>query len=167
MYLYNTTKKTKKFVVLYFFYLATLFITLYLPTNPISILLNQLQTDLTLYGIEPFLKPNQLIDVDIWINPHYKIIITQACNGMIPILFLYASILAYPTKLKYKLIWIIIGYIFYVITNILRLIIVTKVTEIYGSNSFYLIHDIIGNALLMIVGLSIFILFIKTSQTTT
>ena len=165
MHSYNT--KTKKFIVLYFIYLGILFLILYAPTLSISEILNQFQTDLTLQTIEPFLKKNQLKDIDIWINSHYKIIITQACNGMIPILFLVASILAYPSRIIYKLIWIVIGYISYVIVNALRLVMVTKVTEVYGSGSFYWIHDIVGNALLMIVGLGIFIAFIKTSQTTT
>jgi len=162
MHSYNT--KTKKFIVLYFIYLGILFLILYAPTLSISEILNQFQTDLTLQTIEPFLKKNQLKDIDIWINSHYKIIITQACNGMIPILFLVASILAYPSRIIYKLIWIVIGYISYVIVNALRLVMVTKVTEVYGSGSFYWIHDIVGNALLMIVGLGIFIAFIKSSQ---
>jgi exosortase/archaeosortase family protein len=165
MHSYNT--KAKKFIVLYFIYLGILFVALYAHTSSISEILNQFQTNLTLQTIAPFLKENQLKGIDIWINPHYKIIITQACNGMIPILFLVASILAYPSKIIYKLIWIVIGYISYVIVNALRLVLVTKVTEVYGSKSFYWIHDIVGNALLMIVGLGIFIAFIKTSQTTT
>jgi exosortase/archaeosortase family protein len=130
-------------------------------------MLNQFQTNLTVTTLKPFLQPNQIKDYDIWINPHYKIIITQACNGMIPILFLFASILAYPSKWIYKVIWIVLGYITYVIVNAIRLIIVTKVTQIYGRESFYWIHDIVGNALLMIVGLVLFVSFIKISRTTT
>jgi exosortase/archaeosortase family protein len=161
------TPKTKQFIIRYFLFLGILFGLLYIPTSNISIYLNQFQTNLTLKLINIFLDENQLKGIDIWINPHYKIIITQACNGMIPILFLTASILAYPSKIIYKTIWIAIGYIGFVAINTIRLLLVTKVTMLYGSDAFYWIHDIVGNFLLMVVGLGIFILFIKTSQTTT
>jgi len=77
-----------------------------------SILLNEGQRELTLYLLEIFLKPEQLKGADIWITPHYKIIISQACNGVIPILFLFASILAYPSTVGQKLFWMVLGVIF-------------------------------------------------------
>ena len=161
------TPKTKKFTIKYFLFLGVLFGIFYLPTSEISTLINQVQTNTTLTILNIFLDKNQLQGIDIWINPHYKIIITQACNGMIPILFLAASILAYPSKIVNKTIWLIVGYIVLTIVNIIRLLIVTKVTMVYGSSSFYWIHDIVGNFLLMIFGLGLFVMFIKTSQTTT
>jgi len=161
------TPKTKKFTIKYFLFLGVLFGIFYLPTSEISTLINQVQTNTTLTILNLFLDKNQLQGIDIWINPHYKIIITQACNGMIPILFLAASILAYPSKIVNKTVWLILGYIALTIVNIIRLLIVTKVTMVYGSSSFYWIHDIFGNFLLMIFGLGLFVMFIKTSQTTT
>ena len=161
------TPKTKKFTIKYFLFLGVLFGIFYLPTSEISTLINQAQTNTTLTILNLFLDKNQLQGIDIWINPHYKIIITQACNGMIPILFLAASILAYPSKIVNKTIWLIVGYIVLTIVNIIRLLIVTKVTMVYGSSSFYWIHDIVGNFLLMIFGPGLFVMFIKTSQTTT
>jgi exosortase/archaeosortase family protein len=163
----NLTPKTKKFTIKYFLFLGVLFGIFYLPTSEISTLINQAQTNTTLTILNLFLNENQLKGIDIWINPHYKIIITQACNGMIPILFLAASILAYPSKIVNKIIWLIVGYMILTIVNIIRLLIVTKVTMVYGSSSFYWIHDIFGNFLLMIFGLGLFVMFIKTSQTTT
>jgi len=161
------TPKTKKFTLKYFLFLGILFGLFYLHTSNIAIYINQVQTNTTLTILNLFLDKNQLQGIDIWINPHYKIIITQACNGMIPILFLAASILAYPSKIVNKTIWLIVGYIVLTIVNIIRLLIVTKVTMVYGSSSFYWIHDIVGNFLLMIFGLGLFVMFIKTSQTTT
>jgi exosortase/archaeosortase family protein len=161
------TPKTKKFTIKYFLFLGVLFGIFYLPTSEISTLINQAQTNTTLTILNLFLNENQLKGIDIWINPHYKIIITQACNGMIPILFLSASILAYPSRIVNKTVWLILGYIALTIVNIIRLLIVTKVTMVYGSSSFYWIHDIFGNFLLMIFGLGLFVMFIKTSQTTT
>jgi len=159
--------KAKKFIMLYVLYLSSLFLILYAPTSSVSTTINNFQTNLTLQTISLFLKDTQIRGIDIWVNPYYKIIITQACNGMIPTLFLVSSILAYPSKFIMKILWIIVGYIVYIIANVLRLILVIKVTKIYGSNSFYWIHDIVGNALLIGVGFMIFTAFIKTSQTTT
>jgi hypothetical protein len=93
----------KRFVALYFLFLVLLFTIFYAPTTMLSTLLNDGQTALTLYLLGIFLTPEQLQGIDIWINPHYKIIINKACNGVIPILFLFASILAYPSTLIHKI----------------------------------------------------------------
>ena len=137
----------------------------YAPTSSISTSLNELQTKLTLITLEFFLKPEQLQGIDIWINPHYKIVITKACNGMIPILFLLASILAYPATWTHKLIWSVIGYVTFFISNIIRILGVVYITENgEGQGEFYWSHDIAGNILLMSIGLTLFVFFIKTSS---
>jgi len=155
----------KRFVALYFLFLAILFMVFYAPTSSISTSLNELQTKLTLITLEFFLKPEQLQGIDIWINPHYKIVITKACNGMIPILFLLASILAYPATWTHKLIWSVIGYVTFFISNIIRILGVVYITENgEGQGEFYWSHDIAGNILLMSIGLTLFVFFIKTSS---
>lgn len=155
--------KMNRFVVLYFFFLALLFVFLYAPTSEISIALNQMQTKLTLFFLEEFLGSQQIQGIDIRISSHYKIIITQACNGMIPILFLFASILAYPSGMLPKIIWMLIGYLSFTVTNILRvLIVVYFVQREGGRDNFYWAHDLLGNFLLMALGLLLFFAFIKT-----
>jgi len=155
----------KQFIALYFLFLAILFTLFYAPTSEFSIFLNEGQRKLTLYFLDLFLKPDQLQGRDIWINPYYKIIINQACNGMIPILFLFASILAYPSKIIHKVLWMIIGYIIFSIVNVMRILLVVYVTETgEGHNDFYWSHDLVGNMLLMLTGLGLFIAFIKTSS---
>jgi len=155
----------KRFVVLYFLFLALLFVFFYFPTSIAAIVLNEGQTNLVLFFLEYFLEPNQLKGVDIWINPSYKIIITQACNGMIPILFLFSSILAYPSTFISKVFWMFFGYIVFSIVNIIRLLFVVYITQTgKGFSDFYWSHDLVGNMLLMITGLSLFIAFIKTSS---
>ena len=112
-----------------------------------------------------FLAPEQLQGINIWINPQYKIIINQACNGIIPILFLFASILAYPSTLWLKIFWMSIGYIIFSLVNVVRILLVVYFVEQKGGQeNFYWSHDLIGNALLMSVGLGLFILFIKLSK---
>ena len=137
----------------------------YAPTSQISQTINELQTNLTLKALDLFLKPEQLKGIDIWINPSYKIIITKACNGMIPILFLYASILAYPASSRHKIIWIFLGYILFFVVNVVRILWVVFVTQNgKGHGDFYWSHDIVGNILLMITGLGLFMAYIKMSS---
>ena len=157
----------KQFIALYFLFLALLFVLFYFPTSAVATVLNEGQTNLTLFFLEYFLEPNQLKGVDIWINPNYKIIITQACNGMIPILFLFASILAYPSNFIAKIFWMFLGYLLFSIVNVIRLLFVVYITQTgKGFSDFYWSHDLVGNILLMITGLSLFIIFIKTSSKT-
>jgi len=155
----------KKFVALYFLFLALLFTFFYADTSVISTTLNQEQTQLTLFALNLFLRPEQLQGIDIMINPHYKIIINQACNGIIPILFLWASILAYPSTIPHKILWMGIGYVFFTLVNVFRILFVVYFVEQEGGRSnFYWTHDLFGNALLMMVGLGLFVAFIKTSN---
>ena len=155
----------KKFIVLYFLFLALLFTSLYANTSVFSNMINEGQTQLTLYFLNLFLEPNQLKGIDIWINPHYKIIINQACNGIIPILFLWASILAYPSTIWHKTVWISLGYFIFSLVNVLRILLVVHfVEQPAGQSNFYWSHDLIGNAILMVVGLGLFVTFIKTSS---
>jgi exosortase/archaeosortase family protein len=155
----------KQFIALYFLFLLILFTLLYADTSIVSTILNNTQTKLTLFLLNIFLDPGQLQGIDIWINPHYKIIINQACNGIIPILFLWASILAYPSTIWHKILWIVIGYILFTLVNVFRILLVVHFTEQQaGQANFYWSHDLLGNSILMLVGLGLFIAFIKTSS---
>lgn len=155
----------KRFIAFYFIFLAILFILFYADTNPLSTYINDAQTSLTLALLKLFLEPSQLKGIDIWINPHYKIIINHSCNAMIPILFLFAAILAYPSSLGYKFVWMLMGYLIFSLVNVLRILLVVYFVEQEGGRgNFYWSHDFLGNAILMVVGLSLFILFIKTSR---
>ena len=157
----------KRFIALYFLFLAILFTFFYANTSVVSTFLNDGQTKLTLFFLDIFLEPNQLKGIDIWINPHYKIIINQACNGMIPILFLFASILAYPSGIVHKIVWMVIGYLLFSLLNVIRILLVVYFVEGQGGRgNFYWSHDLLGNSLLMMLGLGLFIAFIKTSKRT-
>ena len=155
----------KRFIVLYFLFLAILFTFFYADTSIVSTFLNEGQTKLTLFFLDMFLSPGQLKGIDIWINPDYKIIINQACNGIAPILFFFASILAYPSDIAHKAVWMVIGYLLFSVVNVVRILVVVYFVEgESGRGNFYWSHDLLGNALLMGVGLGLFILFIKTSK---
>ena len=155
----------KQFALLYFFFIVLLFTLFYAQTSVVSTLLNDGQTKLTLFFLDLFLKEEQLKGIDIWINPRYKIIITQACNGMIPILFFFASALAYPSSTRHKIVWMLFAYVLFSAVNVLRILLVVFVTEAgKGQQDFYWSHDLLGNTLLLITGLWLFITFIKTSS---
>ena len=152
----------KRFLFSYLIFLALLFGLFYAPIWTISDLLNEVQTNITLHGLDLFLDANQLEGNLIKIHHNYNIRINKACNGMIPILFLYGSILAYPSKIKPKIIWMSMGYILYTIVNIIRILLVVYVTQVgQGHKDFYWVHDLVGNILLMGSGLLFFIAFIK------
>ena len=155
----------KKFITLYFIFIAILFSVFYVNTNMFSTYINNNQTNLTLYILNIFLDPSQLKGIDIWINPHYKIIISKACNGIIPILFLFSSILAYPSRVGHKIFWMFVGYAVFSLVNVIRILMVVYFVEQQeGKSNFYWSHDIVGNILLLFFGLGLFITFIKTSS---
>ena len=157
----------KRFIALYFLFLVILFVFFYAPTTAVSTLINDGQSKLTLYFLDMFLKPEQLKGIDIWISPHYKIIVNKACNGIIPILFLFASILAYPSSIGDKIPWMVLGYVLFSVVNVARILLVVYFTQTgEGQKEFYWSHDLVGNALLMLTGLGLFIAFIKTSSKT-
>ncbi len=154
----------KRFLALYLLFLGILFALLYAPESPLAYRLNAFQSELTLWMLGLFLDATQLVGNKITINPHYKIIITQACNGMIPILFLVAPIFAYPASLKSKIAWSLVGYVVFTAVNVMRILWVVYVTQHgEGQKEFYWSHDLVGNTLLILTGLVLFVLFIKFS----
>lgn len=155
----------KQFLGLYFLFLVFLFTVFYAPTTSMAIWINEIQSNLTLTALDMFLQPEQLKGVDIWISPQYKIIITKACNGIIPVLFLWASILAFPATWIQKMIWMILGYIVFFVMNIVRILWVVYVTENgKGHGDFYWSHDVVGNILLLLTGVGLFVAYIKSAK---
>lgn len=155
----------KRFAFLYFFFLALLFALLYPDFSPLAVTVNEQQTGLTLYLLDLCLPTGMLNGIDILINPHYKIIITKACNGIIPVLFLFASLLAYPAFLRHKALWMLIGYTALTLINTGRILLVVYIVHNYnGKEDFSWAHDFIGNFILLVSGLTLFLMFIHTTS---
>jgi exosortase/archaeosortase family protein len=58
-----------------------------------------------------------------------------------------------------------LGYTLFSVVNVFRILLVVYFTQTgEGQKDFYWSHDIVGNILLMITGLGLFIAFIKTSS---
>ncbi len=86
---------------------------------------------------------------DIIVNPRFHIVITPECNGLVPYLMLLSAILAYRSTFSRKAMFAIITFIVIYLVNILRLYFVVYIVEEYGTDKFYLAHDIAGNILLI------------------
>ena len=152
----------KRFAYAYLVLVPLLFALFYWDISPLAEYVNHYQTQLTLFFLERGLEEGQLKGIDIMINPHYKIIITKACNGMIPILVLWAAILAYPIDWMHKMWWVVIGYVILTAINIARLLMVSHFVK--DQPDFPLYHDFYGNLLLMVAGLALFYLFLRSTR---
>ena len=152
----------KQFSYRYLALLPLLFALFYWDVSPVAEFINHYQTKLTLYFLELGLKEGQLQGIDILVNPHYKIIITKACNGMIPILVLFSAIWAYPVDWTFKVWWLFVGYGIITGINIARLLMVAHFVK--KQPDFPLYHDLFGNLLLMTTGLLLFYLFLRGTR---
>jgi len=152
----------KRFAYTYGILLLLFFAIFYWDFSPIATSLNHYQTQITLFLLDIGLGEGRLKGIDIMINPHYKIIITKACNGMIPILVLLAAIWAYPVSWIHKLWWSVVGYLVLGAVNLFRLIMVANLVKVQAD--FPLYHDLFGNMLLMATGLGLFYLFLRGTR---
>ena len=151
----------KKFLFTYWISTALLFILLYSDISPISEMINSIQTNLTAFLTSLTLPIEMMEEHRIFINKHYVLVIEKACNGIIPYLFFLASIIAFPSTLRHKIKWAILGYLIISTMNIFRIWLVTQFV-LYEQGSFSLAHDYLGNGLLIITGLILFTSFVKT-----
>ena len=151
----------KKFLFTYWISTALLFILLYSDISPISEMINSIQTNLTAFLTSLTLPIEMMEGHRIFINKHYVLVIEKACNGIIPYLFFLASIIAFPSTIRHKIKWVILGYLIITIVNIFRIWFVTQFV-LQEKNNFSLAHDYLGNALLIITGLILFTSFVKT-----
>ncbi|SFV68687.1 hypothetical protein MNB_SV-14-1876 [hydrothermal vent metagenome] len=152
-----------KFLLTYWIGIAIFFGIFYWDASPISLLINQYQTNLTSYLTSLTLPNEMMSNCHIFINDNYSLIIEKACNGMIPYLFFLSSIMAFPSSLVHKAKWALFGYIIISLINTFRIWMVTQFV-IQERNNFSLAHDLLGNALLISTGLMLFVLFVKSRK---
>ena len=153
----------KKFLFTYWISIALLFVVFYWDFSPISVVINRLQTDLTSFLTSMVLPVHMMEGNHIFITSHYSLVIEKACNGMILYLFFLAPIIAFPATLEHKIKWAISGYILIMIVNIFRIWLITQLVLEERSN-FSLAHDYIGNILLIITAMVLFVAFVKSRE---
>ncbi len=156
----------KKFILSYWLGIVLLFALFYWDYSPMSTIVNDFQKDITALLTAQLLPLGMMEDYHIFINEHYSLVIEKACNGMIPYLFFLASILAFPASIMHKVKWAMMGYLFISAINVFRIWFVTQFV-LQSQNNFSLAHDYLGNALLIVTGLILFISFIKTRKEAT
>jgi exosortase/archaeosortase family protein len=155
-----------KFLLTYWIGIALFFGIFYWDASPISLLVNPYQTTLTSYLTSLVLPSEMMNNYRIFITEHYSLVIEKACNGMIPYLFFLASIMAFPSSIFHKIKWALMGYLLISLMNTFRIWMVTQFVLEERSN-FSLAHDYLGNALLIITGLILFISFVKSRKKNT
>jgi exosortase/archaeosortase family protein len=151
----------QRFIIYYLVWLGLLFGVLYWDVSPLSHTINEFLRLSLIKIIDMGLVPGRVHGSDIIINPHYKLMIEKACNGMIPVLMYLSSIFAYPSSWVRRMYWAIGGTIVMLTLNVIRIFIVIYFVIQGGRENFSLSHDIFGNAIFMIAGLLLFYLFIK------
>ncbi len=154
-----------RFALMYLVWLGVLFGVFYWDLSPLAHAPNAFLQEGLLSVLDAGLRSGQVQGADIWINPHYKLIIGKACDGAIPVLMYLASILAYPTHWKRKMLWGVAGSVGLLLVNVARIFIVTWSVMEGGRGAFPLSHDVLGNALLMITGLGMFYGFARVPRT--
>jgi exosortase/archaeosortase family protein len=151
----------RKFLLSYWLGIALFFAIFYWDLSPIAVIINELQTNFTAYLTSLTLKEEMMNAHRILINHHYALVIEKACNGMIPYLFFLASIVAFPSTLMHKIFWAVIGYTIISSINVFRIWFVTQLV-LQEVGNFSLAHDYIGNMLLVLTGLLLFLAFVKS-----
>lgn len=137
----------------------------YWDTSAIATLINDLQVKLVSYMTNLTLVEGQMQENRIVINPSLVLIIDKACNGLIPYYFFLASIIAFPSTLIHTIKWAVIGYVALFILNIFRIWFITQLVSL-EEDYFVFAHDIVGNVLLLLGALGLFIGFIQTQNST-
>jgi exosortase/archaeosortase family protein len=156
----------QRFVLAYFVWLGVLFGLLYWSPSPISEWPNEFLRLKLLAILDAGLPEGQVRGSDIWINPHYKLVIEKACNGMIPVLMYLASIFAFPSGWGRRILWGIAGSLILLALNVARVFMVTYFVMEGGRGNFSLSHDVFGNAIFMVTGLALFYAFIRGGKQT-
>jgi exosortase/archaeosortase family protein len=160
---FNLSPNTR-FLIGYFFWFLFLFGVFYWGKywsySPIGKIIDFYVREAIMAILDSFLQ-NKILNYDIIINSKYHIVITPECNGLIPYFILLSAILAYGCSILKKIFWAILGFVVFFIANIIRLIVVVEIVNIYGSDAFYYIHDIAGNIFLVIIGMILFTSYLK------
>jgi len=161
---YKNLDSSNKFLILFPLWLIVLFGLFYWGNYyslcPIGKVIDSAQRGVIMPILDTVLS-NPIVNYDIVINPKYRIVITPECNGIIPFLMILAAIIAYSCQKKRKIIWAVLSYFVISIVNLIRLILVVKIVDIFGVDSFHLVHDIGGNILLILTGSGLFLLYIR------
>lgn len=136
-----------KFAIGYVLWVSLLFMLTFIEGVAPLFFVNEFQTQLTIQLTSMWVNFFQIplvMQGDTLILEHgMSLQILHECNGLVPFLLYLAAILAYPTELKYKLQWFLIGYLFLMLINMVRIFAITLVVVDF-PDLFTISHDWVG-----------------------
>ena len=87
------------------------------------------------------------------------------CSGVIEIFVVLAVVLFFPLfKPKERVIYAIVGTCYTMIANVIRLLLVTRIIYIYGNNSYYLAHSVVGRIVFYLLTLFLYFYMLSWKQ---
>jgi exosortase/archaeosortase family protein len=151
-----------EFTLQYLLWSPLLFGLFYFENFSPFILINQLQTDLTIYLMHQWISFYTLhvtmIGADLFFDHGLHLTVVNECNGMAAFLLFFAAVLSYPTFGHGKVVYLIIGYFILLFLNMVRLTGITYYV-IDHPEAFTLLHEVIGRYVIAGIPLILFYIF--------
>ena len=109
--------------------------------------LNELQTALTVQmtqsAVSLFSLPIRMEDNVLIFKHGMQLFVVNDCNGLAPLLLFWSAVAAFPTTLKTKIPWLLMGYVLLTMLNLIRIVAVAYGVTL-DPQSFGWSHDIAG-----------------------
>jgi len=151
-----------KFGFIYVLITSFLFTLIYFEGISPFYLINELQTDLSVYLTELWIN---FYDIPIYLSGEtvsythgLELKILNVCNGLAVYLFFLAAILAYPSSNKEKFYWAVLSYVVILIANTIRIDWILYHVIAYPEE-FTFVHEVLGRYALATIPLIMFYLF--------
>lgn len=98
-------------------------------------------------------------------NAAISLFIDYECCGFIEILVVVSVILFFPLfKAKQRVIYGIVGVIYTMLANLIRLLLITYFIYIYGNNAYYVAHSVLGRIIFYMFTLFFYFYIISWNQ---
>lgn len=155
------------YVLRYAFWAPLLFALLYFegfsPLFFIANLQTVLTAKLTEVGIVLCALPITLDGIVIAFKSGFTLQILHECNGFAPILLFWAAVWSYPTDIKLKVFWTLLGYTVLIMVNIMRIMLILYVVDIDKDNLTWS-HNYVGRYGMGVMTLMLFWIFTQIAE---
>ncbi len=152
----------KGYALRYAFWALLLFALFYFKSYSPLFFISDLQTDLTTlltaFGIDLLGLPVQMDGIEMVMRDGLHLRIMHECNAMAPLLLFAAAVWSYPTGLRTKALWTLLGYVLLVLLNLARIMFVLYVVDIDRVNLEWS-HHYVGRYGMGFLTLGLFWLF--------
>ncbi len=94
-----------------------------------------------------------------------SLFIDYECSGVIEIFVIIAVILFFPLfKWKDKIVYGLIGVVYTMFANVIRLLTITAIIYHYGNNAYYLAHSVVGRIIFYLLTLFLYFYVLSWKQ---